>query len=69
MYIVIELQKNGSSVANLVTTHQTINEADNKYYTVLAAAAISSVEQHAVSMLEDTGSCIKSGFYTHGENE
>ena len=67
MYLVIELQKTGDVVSNIVTSHETINEADYKYYTVLAAAAVSKVEQHAVSMLEDTGFCIKSGYYIHAE--
>lgn len=43
MYIVIELQKNGDQVANIVTAHETENDAYSKYHTILAAAAKSTV--------------------------
>jgi len=43
MYIVIELQKNGDQVANIVTTHETENDAYSKYHAILAAAAKSTV--------------------------
>lgn len=69
MYLVIELQKTGNQVANIVTTYENKNEADNKYYTILAAAAISSVERHAVTMLSDNGFCLMSAYYDHDTEE
>lgn len=38
MCIVIELQKTGDQLGNLVTTHATLAEAEAKYHAVLAAA-------------------------------
>ena len=69
MYIVIELQKSGNELSNIVTTFDNLNEADNKYHTILAAAAISNVERHAASMLSDEGYCIKAEYYDHIEGE
>lgn len=65
MYVVIELQKNGDTVANLVTQHNTIAEAKHKYYAVLSAAAISSVGVHSATILDDHGVQIASGAFDH----
>ena len=64
-YVVIELQKNNDNIANIVTAHDTRNEAESKYYTVLAAAAISNVEKHACSLLTEDGMCIRNEVYEH----
>ena len=65
MFIVLESQKNGDILTTLVTSHQEINEAKSKYHTVLAAAAISNVELHAASLLDDCGRCLVSEYFTH----
>lgn len=65
LYVVIELQKNGDSIANIVTTHATRNEADSKFFAVLSAAAISTVEKHACSLLTEDGICVRSEVYEH----
>lgn len=66
MIVVIELQKmSDSQVANIVTAHQSRNEAEQRYHQVLAAAAVSTLPQHAATMLEDTGYLIKNECYTH----
>jgi len=62
-YTVIELQ-NGVVGAN-VWTYDNINAAENKFHSILAAAAISSVETHAAVLLNDTGFCVKHECYTH----
>ena len=65
-YIVIELQKNASGkVSNIVTQHDTRNAAEGKYHSVLAAAAVSSVPQHAAVLLTDAGQEIVHQSYTH----
>jgi hypothetical protein len=69
LYVVIELQKNGDSIANIVTTHETRNEADSKFFSVLSAAAISTVEKHACSLLTEDGICIRSEAYEHSTEE
>lgn len=67
-YIVIELQKNEQgTVTNIVTQHSTRNDAESKYHTVLAAAAVSSVYQHSAVLLTDDGREIIHQSYTHAE--
>ena len=68
-YIVIELQTNGDYVANIVTSYDTREQADSAYYSILSAAAVSSVELHSASLLTNEGNCIMSVHYRHGENE
>lgn len=55
LFVVIELQKNGDQMGNIVTTHDTLQDAQHKFHTVAAAAAISTVEKHSVVLLNDDG--------------
>ena len=65
-YIVIELQKSAQgTVSNIVTQHSTRNEAEGKYHTILAAAAVSNVYQHSAVLLTDAGQEICHQAYTH----
>ena len=68
MFIVIELQTNGTQTANIVTAHATQNEAEAKYHTVLAAAAVSSVEIHAAVILSEEGFPLRNECYKHNVN-
>lgn len=63
MYLVVEIQRNEDSIAQITTTHETKELANQKYHTVLAAAAVSSVPCHAAVMLDEWGNRIKSEFY------
>ena len=65
-YIVIELQTTNGTTANIVTTHATREEAESKYHTVLAAAAVSNVEVHAATILTPDGFQLMSQAYRHG---
>ena len=66
MYIVIELQANAEGqVANIPTVYQTLAEAWNKFYTILAAAAISEVPIHSAVILDATGMSIANRSFTH----
>lgn len=65
MYIVIELQKTGEQLGNLVTAHQTLAEAEAKYHAVLAAAATSSVEAHSAILVNAYGIPLKNECYRH----
>ena len=69
MYLVLEIQKTGNQIATLIWPFESRNEADSKFYTVLAAAAISSVPLHAAALLTETGGCIKSESYIHESEE
>ena len=64
-YLVIELQGTGESVANIVSTYNTINEAESKYHQILSAAAISNVPVHSAVILTDEGHSMKHECYKH----
>jgi hypothetical protein len=65
-YIVIELQTlSDGSVANIVTAHDTINEAQSKYHGVLASAAISAVPIHAAVLLDNHGMVLETYAFEH----
>ena len=66
IYIVIELQTiNDSQVANIVNVYTEKAVAEQKYHTILAAAAVSALPCHAAVMLDEKGRMIKSEYYTH----
>ena len=66
MYIVIELQTaSDGSLANIVTEYSTIPEAESKYHTIMAAAALSSVPIHAAVILDEDGKELVHGSYHH----
>lgn len=66
MYIVIELQKSeDGKVANLVTAHNTLAEAESKFYTILASAAINSVPVHSAIIVSEEGFPVKHQCYKH----
>lgn len=65
-YIVIELQKNAEGqVANLVTSHDTLAEAESTYYSILASAAISEVPVHSAIIVAEDGNPVKNNSYKH----
>ena len=68
-YLVIEIQKTGDTVGNIVTAYTNRNEAESKYYAVLSAAAVSSVEKHACSLLTEDGASIRNEAYEHVPEE
>ena len=65
LFIVIELQKNGNQMGNIVTAHDTLQDAQHKFHTVAAAAAISNVEKHSVVLLNDDGFPIERTTFEH----
>ena len=65
LFIVIELQKNGEQLGNIVTSHTTLQEAQHKFHMVAAAAAISNVEKHSVVLLNDDGFPIERITFEH----
>ena len=65
-YIVIELQTNRDGVtANIVTAYTDRYQAEQKYHSILAAAAVSNVYIHAATILDMYGGVIKSEHYQH----
>ena len=65
LFIVVELQKNGTQMGNIVTSHETLQEAEHKFHTTAAAAAISSVEKHSVILINDDGLIIERTTFEH----
>ena len=63
-YIVIELQtaKSGA-VANLVTQHASEAEAQSKYHSVLAAAAVSDLPVHGAVLMTNSGVTLENRYY------
>lgn len=67
MYIVVELQKDTNGhVANLVTEHATLAEAESKYHAVLAAAAVSETPVHSCIIVSEEGFPVANKCYKHG---
>ena len=66
-YVVIELQKNGDIMSNIVTAHDTLADAQYKFHTVAATAAISSVDKHSVALLNEDGFPIERTTFEHRE--
>ena len=64
MFIVMEIQNSGTA-STIVNTYNTRNDAENKYHTVLAYAAISSVPKHGAVMLTEDGDYIKHECFEH----
>ena len=66
MFIVVEMQTSGSSTAIVTPVEYTDrNEAEAKYHTVLAAAAVSDVEKHACIVFTEEGFPIMHDCYRH----
>lgn len=66
MFIVIELQVNAEGqVGNIVTSHVTLPEAQNKFYTVCAFAAISNIPMHSAVILDQMGVLIDRQSFVH----
>jgi len=65
-YLVIEIQKaEDGTMGNSVWAFDNFNEADSKFHSVLASAAVSNVYVHSCSILNETGFCMKNQSYTH----
>lgn len=69
MYIVIEIQKSNGQVSTVVNSYATINEAKNKYHTILAYASISNVEKHSAVILNEKGEMVVNECYRHSSVE
>ena len=67
-YIIIEIQTaQDGTVATLVTTKDTRNEADSTYYSILSSAALSELPTHTAVLMTSDGNPIRTECYRHGE--
>ncbi len=59
MFIVLEIQRENGVTSVLPYTFDTINEAKAKYYAILSAAALTTIELHGSCIIvSSTGSCV-----------
>lgn len=66
MYLVMELQKNSDGhVANIVTEHETLPQAESKYHAVLSAAAVSHIPIHSAILVSQEGFPVEHRCYKH----
>ena len=66
MYVVVELQKSADdTIASLVTTHQTLNDAESKFHQVLSYAAVSNLPLHSCILLNEDAYVVKTESYAH----
>lgn len=70
MYIVIEIQTNpNGAVGNIVNAYASRDQAFQKFHTILAAAAVSSLPVHAAVILDNKGLQIAAQYFEHFEQE
>lgn len=69
-YIIVEIQTDATGTVTFLTFENEGKEAaEQQYHTSLAAAAVSKLPCHAVSMLDSEGRLIKREKYTHKSEE
>ena len=75
MYIILEIQKYNSGRTDIVApvlfpeTAEGKKQAEQKYYTVLSYAAVSSVDVHTCVLMNDYGETIEKKTIYHGASE
>ena len=70
MYILQEIQtNNGASALLPAITKSNKQEAESAWHSIMAAAAISSVQVHTVLMYDEHGNIELRGFYEHNSEE
>lgn len=66
MYIVVELQKDAKGqVANIVTAFPSLAEAESKYHSILAAAAVGDLPVHSAIIVSEEGFPVMHQCYKH----
>lgn len=69
MYLVIELQTINGVTANIITQYETQALAEQQYYFILSAAAVSNLDVHSAILMDCRGSVLKNDFYDRREKE
>ena len=69
-YIVLELQTNADgSVGTLISSYDEQPQAESKYHSVLAAAAVSAIPCHACVLMTSEGQQLESKTYKREAGE
>ena len=65
-YIVIEIQTNqDGTVGNIVWDYDSRYEAESKYHSILASAALSSLPCHTAVLVQSDGMLLTADHYDH----
>jgi len=68
MFIVIELQVTETNAADILTTHNTLQEAESKFHLILSYAAVSEINLHGAMIIDATdGRVVKYESYNRNE--
>lgn len=67
-YVVMEIQTLGENVAILTYQYNTLREAEAKYHSILAVAAVSDLAKHAAALITNAGTLVKSECYQQEES-
>lgn len=68
MYIVLEIQKmSDTQLATLATSHETWEQANQKYHQVLAAAAVSGLPRHSAMLINEEAGTLKAETYPQNQ--
>lgn len=66
MFYILEIQQyQDMSYGHIVHWAETLNQAESKFYTVMAAAAISELPTHSVALIDTDGNQRLRGSYKH----
>lgn len=61
MFLVVEIQMTDANTMNyLVTVHNTLPDAQSKYFLILSYAAVSELWKHSAAILDGNGKCLAS---------
>ncbi len=63
MYLVIELQTSNGQISTLNYQFDDIRLAEQKYYLILYAAAVSTIDVHAAMIVDSKGTVLKNEYY------
>lgn len=65
MYLVLELQSNEGVLSTIPLQYDTEELAMQKYYLILSAAVVSTIDCHAAVVMDPRGVVLASMYYEH----
>lgn len=68
MYIVIETRKHNGKVQTFTSSYATKPEAESAFYEILTKAAVSDIDVHSATILNERGFIEKCQNYIHNED-
>lgn len=69
MFAVIEIQKNKTTATPFISLFDSKEQAYSSYHTILAAAAISEIEEHSVILVSEEGNYMLHDKFIHESME